>query len=88
MGANVSWVPGYAVQQTAQQRLDLETTRVLDTYLLWALSPAAKLRLSLSNLLPRHYVTTNTIVAGGLQQVARSDGPTERVLGLRLELKL
>ena len=88
LGANLSWVPGYAVQQTETQRAEIDTTRVLDTFVLWTLNPTTKLRVSLANLVPRHYVTRNTIVAGGLQQVASSDGPTERVLGLRLEMKL
>ena len=88
LGANLSWVPGYAVQQTERQRAEIDATRVLDTFVLWSLNPTTKLRLSLSNLLPRHYVTRNAIVAGGLRQVASSDGPTERVLGLRLEMKL
>jgi iron complex outermembrane receptor protein len=88
LGANLGWVPGYAVQQTEQQRAEIDTTRVVDTFVLWSLNPATKLRFSLSNLVPRHYVTRNSIVAGGLQQVATSNGPTERVLGLRLEMKL
>ncbi len=88
LGANLAWVPGYAVQQTGQQRAEIDATRVVDTFVLWSLNPSTKLRFSLSNLLPRHYVTRNTIVAGGLQQVARSDGPTATVAGLRLELKL
>jgi iron complex outermembrane receptor protein len=88
LGANLAWVPGYAVQQTEQQRAEIDTTRVLDTFVLWTVDPGTKLRISLSNLVPRRYVTRNSIVAGGVQQLATSKGPTERVLGLRLELKL
>ncbi len=88
LGLNLSAVPGYAVQQSDQQRAEIDTTRVLDTFVLWTMNPTTKLRFSLSNLVPRHHVTRNTIVASGLQQVVSSNGPTERVLGLRLEKKL
>ena len=43
---------------------------------------------SLSNVVPRSYVTTSAIVAGGQAQTVVANGPTYRVVGLRLEMKL
>jgi iron complex outermembrane receptor protein len=88
LGANLSWVPGYSVQQTELQSQTVDTTRVLDGFALWAINPATKLRLSLSNVLPRSYITSSSIVASGQQQTVLSNGPTYRVVALRLETKL
>jgi iron complex outermembrane receptor protein len=88
LGANLSWVPGYSVQQTELQSQTVDTTRVLDGFALWAINPGTKLRLSLSNVLPRNYITSNSVIASGQQQAVLSNGPTYRVVGLRLETKL
>jgi iron complex outermembrane receptor protein len=88
LGGNLSSVPGYAVQQTELQSLTVNTTRVLDAFALWALTPATKLRFSLSNALPRNYITGSTVLASGQSQTVVSNGPTYRVLTLRLETKL
>jgi iron complex outermembrane receptor protein len=87
-GGNLNWVPAYTVRQTDVQRQSFEATRVLDAYALWVLGPATRVRLSLANALPRHYVTSSTIVDGGQAQTVAADGPTYRVVSLRLEMKL
>ena len=87
-GANFSWVPAYTVQDTALQSQGYDTTRVIDTYALWTIDKTTKLRFSLSNVVPREYITTNTIVGGGQSQMVTATGPTYRVVGLRLEMKL
>lgn len=88
VGGNFNWVPPYSVQQTDIQSQSYELKRVVDAYALWAISPSTKLRLSLSNVVPRNYVTTSTIVASGQAQTVVANGPTYRVVGLRLEMKL
>ena len=88
LGANLSLVPGYTVQQTLLQSQTIDTTRVLDAFVLWTVNPTLKLRLSLSNIVPKDYITGSTILAGGQQQTVVSDGPTYRVVALRLEMKL
>jgi outer membrane receptor for ferrienterochelin and colicins len=88
IGANLSWVPPYTVQQTDTQGEYFELTRVVDAYALWTLNPTTKLRLSLSNFVPRNYVTASTILASGQAQTVVANGPTYRVVGLRLEMKL
>ena len=88
LGGNFSWVPPYSVQQTDIQSQRYELKRVIDAYALWAINASTKLRLSLSNVVPRNYVTTSTIVAGSQAQTVVANGPTYRVVGLRLEMKL
>ncbi len=88
LGGNLSSMPGYTVQQTALQSQTLDTTRVLDAFALWAVTPTTKLRFSLSSAVPRNYITSNTVLASGQSQTGVSNGPTYRVLGLRLEAKL
>ncbi len=88
VGANFNWIPPYSVQETDIQTQGYQLSRVVDAYVLWAIDRKTKLRLSLSNVVPRDYVTTNAIVAGGQAQTVVSDGPTYRVIGLRFEMKL
>jgi outer membrane receptor for ferrienterochelin and colicins len=88
MGANLSLVPGVTVQQTVNQSANVDTTRVVDAYGLWSFTPTTKLRVSLSNIVPRNYITSSTVVSSGQAQVSASNGPTYRVVGLRLETKL
>ncbi len=88
LGGNFSSVPGYAVQQTELQSATVDTTRVLDAYALWAVTPATRLRLSVSNAVPRHYITSSTVLASGQSQAVVSNGPTYRVLAVRLETQL
>jgi iron complex outermembrane receptor protein len=88
LGANLNWIPPYSVQQTALQSSSYELSRVVDVFALWAFDATTRLRLSLSNVLPRNYVTGSTILASGHVQSVVSNGPTYCVLGLRLEMKL
>jgi len=88
LGSNLSWVPPYTVQQSAVQSQSYEVTRVVDAFVLYAINPHTKVRLSFANLVPRNYVTTSSIVAGGQSQVVAANGPTYRVASLRLELQL
>lgn len=88
VGGNFSWIPPYSVQDTAIQSQGYDLTRVIDTYALWTVDKTTKLRFSLSNVVPRNYITTNTIVGDGQSQRVVANGPTYRVIGLRLEMKL
>ena len=88
MGGNFNWVPPYTVQDTAVQSQGYDLARVVDAYALWSIDKTTKVRLSLSNIVPRTYVTTNTIVGDGQSQTVTANGPTYRVVGLRLEMKL
>jgi outer membrane receptor for ferrienterochelin and colicins len=88
MGANASIVPGYSVQQSELQSSSIDATRVVDAFALWTVSGTTRLRLSLSNIVPRNYVTSSTILSSGQAQTSVSNGPTYRVVALRLETRL
>jgi iron complex outermembrane receptor protein len=88
VGGNFNWIPPYTVQDTAIQSQGYDLTRVVDAYALWTVDRTTKLRLSLSNIVPRNYITTNTIVGNGQSQMVTANGPTYRVVGVRLEMKL
>ncbi len=88
LGGNINWVPGYETQLSNSQRTRSGGKRVFDSYALWTFSPAVALRLLASNLAPREYDSSNTIVAGSLSETALSSGPSYTNWQLRLELKL
>ena len=88
IGGNFSWVPPYTVQETALQSQGFDGTRVLDAYALWTIDKTVKVRFSFSNIVPRNYLTSNTIVGDGQSQMVVSNGPTYRVVGVRVEMKL
>ena len=88
LGANLNWVPPYAVQQTELQRQELDLRRVVDAYALWSFSPGTRLRFSIANLAPRSTVTTSRIIEGDQLQTVVARGPTRSVVSLRLEMKL
>jgi iron complex outermembrane receptor protein len=92
-GGNLNWTPGYTTRLSDDQRVVQGAKLVLDTFVLWTLSPASQLRVSLGNLAARDYVTTNTLdssnAAGqALRESVTSTAPSWRSLQVRLELKL
>jgi iron complex outermembrane receptor protein len=88
LGGNFNWIPPYTVQQTDLQSQSYQLTRVVDAFALLAIDPSTRLRLSLSNIVPRNYVTGSSIIAGGQNQTVVSNGPSYRVVSLRLEMRL
>lgn len=88
IGGNVNAVPGYATQEDDKQRTTTGSKRVIDAYALWTFSPAAAVRVLASNLAPRDYKTSNTIVTDSAIEQARSFGPSSVNWQLRFELKL
>ncbi len=66
---------------------------MVDAYGLWTFNPAVALRLSLSNLDPRDYVTGSAFDGPDIQNVpvretSQTTAPTFINVQLRLELKL
>jgi hypothetical protein len=61
------------------QASNRDLTRVVDTDALWTIDQTTKLRPSLSNIVPRNHITTNTIVGNGRSQRVTANGPTYRV---------
>ncbi|MEY2893417.1 MAG: hypothetical protein RJA98_3325 [Pseudomonadota bacterium] len=88
LGGTLNWTPAYWVAQSDTQRVHTGTRRSLDAYALWTFSPAMKLRLSASNLLPIDRESSSTALVGSeIEQLdSRSSGVTQ--WALRWELKL
>jgi outer membrane receptor for ferrienterochelin and colicins len=84
LGGNVNWTPGYTTRLSDTQWLVQGRKRVLDAYALWQLSPAARLRLSASNLAPLDAASAST-VSGEMASTVAATWLNWRV---QLELKL
>jgi iron complex outermembrane receptor protein len=61
---------------------------VLDVYGQWRFSAATALRLTVSNLTPRDYLTSSTYSGNGVSETSRSTSPNWRNVQLRLEMKI
>lgn len=88
LGGNLNFNPDYDTRRTEQQWAYQGTKRVLDVYGLWRFSPATALRLTVSNLVPRTYVTGSRFEGFGFVENSRTDTPNWRNVQLRLEMKL
>lgn len=88
LGGNINWNPDYSTQRTAQQLSYLGIKRAVDVYGLWRFSSATALRLTVSNLLPRDYMTATTFANGSFRETARTTDRNWRNIQLRLEMKI
>ena len=93
IGGNVNWTPGYTTQLTDVQTASVGKKLVVDAYGLLTLTPALALRLSLSNLDPRDYLTGSSFDGPDIQgipvrETSQTRAPTFINMQLRLELKL
>ena len=90
LGGNVNWNPAYDTRlsdvQTAYQGRKLG----FDAWGLWVFNPALQLRLTLSNIGPRDYLTGASVTdtSGGFRETSLSTAPTYLNAQLRLEIKL
>jgi iron complex outermembrane receptor protein len=88
VGGNLNWNPDYDTRRSEQQWAYQGTKRVLDMYGQWRFSPATALRLTVSNLTPRDYLTSSTYSGNGVSETARNTSPSWRNVQLRLEMKI
>jgi iron complex outermembrane receptor protein len=93
VGGNLNWTPGYLTRLSDVQTTSIGRKLVIDAYGLWTFNPTVALRLSLSNLDPRDYVTGSTFDGPDIQNVpvretSQTTAPTFINVQLRLELKL
>ena len=88
LGGNLNWNPDYSTQRTEQQLSYQGVKRVVDVYGLWRFSAATALRLTVSNLVPRDYLTATTFSNGSFQETARTTDHNWRNVQLRLEMKI
>jgi len=88
LGGNLSFNPSYASRLSTEQSAWQDMKRVLDLYALWRYSPAAALRLSVSNALPHDYATASAYSSPALNETQRSREQSWRAVWLRFEFKL
>ena len=88
LGGNVNWNPDYDTQRSQEQRSYQGVKRVTDVYGLWRFSSATALRLTVSNLLPRDYVTATTFNLGAQRETVKTTDHNWRNVQLVLEMKI
>ena len=93
VGGNINWTPGYTTRLADVQTASIGKKLVVDAYGLWTFSPALALRLSLSNIDPRDYLTGSSVDGADIQGVpvretSQTRAPTFINAQLRLEMKL
>ena len=88
LGGNLNWNPDYDTRRTEQQFFYQGVKRVVDVYGLWRLSPASAVRLTVSNLQPRDYITASTFDNGTYKESSRTTDRNWRNVQLRLEMKI
>jgi iron complex outermembrane receptor protein len=88
LGGNFNWNPDYDTRRSEQQWAYQGTKQVLDVYGLWKLSANTGLRLTVSNLTPRDYVTGTSYIGNSVSETARTSTSNWRVVQLRLEMKI
>ena len=88
LGGNLNWNPDYDTRRTEQQFFYQGVKRVADVYGLWRISPASAIRLTVSNLQPRDYITASTFDNGTYKESSRTTDRNWRNIQLRLEMKI
>ena len=88
LGGNLNWNPDYDTRRTEQSMFYQGVKRVVDVYGLWRISPASAIRLTVSNLQPRDYVTASTFDNGTFTEASRTTDRNWRNVQLRLEMKI
>ncbi len=88
LGGNLNWNPDYDTRRTEQQFVYQGVKKVIDVYGLWRISPASAVRLTVSNLQPRDYITGSTFDNGSFRESARNIDRNWRNVQLRLEMRI
>jgi iron complex outermembrane receptor protein len=88
LGGNVNMNPDYTTRRTEQQWAYQGSKRVVDVYGLWRFSPATALRVTVSNLTPREYLTGTTYIGNGFSETANTNTRNWQNVQVRLEMKI
>jgi iron complex outermembrane receptor protein len=88
VGGTWAVTPAWRTRLADDQSQWTGARRVLDAYVLWQVDSTTRLRLSVSNLVPRDSESWARIVDSAQTQTVRTIGRTDTVLGLRLEARL
>jgi iron complex outermembrane receptor protein len=88
LGGNVNINPDYTTRRTEQQWAYQGSKRVVDVYGLWRFSAATALRVTVSNLTPRDYLTGSTYIGNGFSETANTNTRNWQNVQIRLEMKI
>jgi iron complex outermembrane receptor protein len=88
LGGNINFNPDYTTRRTEQQWVYQGSKRLVDIYGLWRYSPNTSLRMTISNLTPRDYLTGSTFVGSGFSETSNTQTRNWQNVQLRLEMKI
>ncbi len=88
LGATVSYTPAFTIQDTDTQQSGSGANRTIDAYVLWTITPATKLRLTVSNLAPRDNASSMAVATGLQRQSTYFSSLGYTTMALRLEMRL
>lgn len=88
LGGNINFNPDYNTRRTQEQWAYQGAKRVVDVYGLWKFSPATALRVTVSNLTPRDYLTGSTYIGNGFTETANTNTRNWQNVQVRLEMKI
>jgi iron complex outermembrane receptor protein len=88
IGGNANINPDYTTRRTEQQWTYQGAKRVVDVYGVWKFNPSTALRLTVSNWVPRDYLTGTTYIGNGFSETANTNTRNWKNVQLRLEMKI
>ncbi len=88
VGGNVNFNPDYTTRRTEAQWAYQGSKRVVDVYGLWKFNPATAMRITVSNLVPRDYLTGTTYIGNGFSETANTNTRNWQNVQVRLEMKI
>ena len=88
LGGNININPDYDTRRSLQQWRYQGAKRVADVYGVWKFNPARSLRLTISNLVPRDYLTGTTFNGNGIRETTNNNARNWQNVQLRLEMKI
>jgi outer membrane receptor for ferrienterochelin and colicins len=88
VGGNININPDYITRRTEQQWVYQGSKRVVDIYGLWRYSPSTSVRMTISNLTPRDYLTGTSFIGSGFSEIANTQTRNWQNVQLRLEMKI
>ena len=88
VGGNININPDYTTRRTQEQWVYQGSKRVVDVYGLWKFNPATALRVTISNLTPRDYLTGTTYIGSGFSETANTNTRNWQNVQVRMEMKI
>lgn len=88
LGGNVNFNPDYTTRRTEEQWVYQGSKRVVDVYGLWKFNPATAMRVTVSNLVPRDYLTGTVYMGNGFSETVNTNTRNWQNVQVRLEMKI